>query len=87
MGLPVIGARTDGIPEQVTPESGMLVEPDNAGDLASAIERIAGLDAAARAGMGRAGRERVQAAFSLDQQAAGLERAYRSAIAARKARS
>ena len=76
-GLPVVGARTDGIAEQVTPESGILVPPDDSRALAAGIERIADADVRTRAAMGVAGRRRVETVFSLESQAEGLDAAYR----------
>ena len=40
-GLPVIGARRDGITEQLVPGSGLLVEPEDPRALADAIEWLA----------------------------------------------
>ncbi|HMC07046.1 MAG TPA: glycosyltransferase family 4 protein [Solirubrobacterales bacterium] len=81
-GLPVIGAAVDGIPEQIAPGCGFLVEADAPLHLAAAIRRIAALGAPERARMGRGARARVAAEFSLDRQAAGLEAAYEAALRA-----
>ncbi len=59
-GLPVIGAASDGIVEQVTPECGRLVAPGDADALAEAILWLSERSAAERAEMGAAGRRRVQ---------------------------
>lgn len=79
-GLPVIGARTDGIVEQVTPDCGVLVPADDAGALATGIEAVAGRSASERRQMGRAGRSRVANVFSLEAQARALDRAYRTTL-------
>lgn len=84
-GLPVIGTRVDGLAEQVTAESGMLVEPESPEELARAIECLAAQPAEARRAMGAAGRRRVEDHFTLEHQAEGLNRAYESAIRAGEA--
>jgi glycosyltransferase involved in cell wall biosynthesis len=84
LGLPVIGARTDGIPEEITPECGLLVAAGDADSLASAMMEVAGLPAGRRRAMGGAGRARVGEVFSLERQADGIERAYEGAIAAHR---
>jgi glycosyltransferase involved in cell wall biosynthesis len=84
LGLPVIGARTDGIPEEITPECGLLVAAGDADSLASAMAEVAGLPASRRRAMGGAGRARVGDEFSLERQADGIERAYDGAIAAHR---
>jgi glycosyltransferase involved in cell wall biosynthesis len=83
LGLPVIGTRVDGIPEQVTPECGLLVAPEDPDGLATAMLELAAMPKGQRATMGEVGRERVASLFSPERQAAGIERAYRRAIAAR----
>jgi glycosyltransferase involved in cell wall biosynthesis len=79
-GLPVVGTRTDGIAEQVTPETGLLVAPESPDELARAILAMVA-DAPARAAMGAAGRRRVSEVFSVERQAGGLDDAYRRALA------
>ena len=83
LGLPVIGARSGGITEQVTPECGMLVDPDDPAALAEAIRAMAALSAARRESMGRSGRDRVASAFSPQRQAEGIAAAYDRALASR----
>lgn len=82
LGLPVIGARSGGIPEQVTPACGILVPPDDADALARAMAELLSASYERRAAMGAAGRERVRANFTVDHQAARLETAYRAATGA-----
>jgi glycosyltransferase involved in cell wall biosynthesis len=65
-GLPVVGSRVGGVPELVVDgETGLLVEPGNAGELAAAIDRLLA-DPGLRVQLGEAGRERVQRHFALD---------------------
>lgn len=62
-GLPVIASAVGGIPDVVTPESGILVTPGNVETLAEAVLSIAG-DATLRRRMGRAARRRYEKLFS-----------------------
>lgn len=80
-GLPVIGARRGGIPEQIAPGTGVLVEPEDAGALADAIGRLAAEPREVRERIGGAARARVAANFTLARQAATMESAYRTALA------
>lgn len=64
-GLPVVTTRIAGIPELVEDGAGgLLVAPGRADVVAAALERLAG-DPELRARMGRAGRERVLAAYGI----------------------
>jgi len=80
-GLPVIGTRVDGIAEQVTPDCGVLVPPDDPVALSDAVIRLASESGATREEMGRAARRRVSERFSIEVQARGLDVAYRAALA------
>jgi glycosyltransferase involved in cell wall biosynthesis len=82
-GLPVIGTRRDGLAEQITPDCGILVEPDDPDALADAIIRVAALGAAEREAMGNAARERVASMFNLERQAEEMHEAYLAALASR----
>ena len=62
-GLPVVGSSVGGIPDVVTPDTGILVPPENPAALAAAIIRLAE-DAELRARMGGAARERYDKLFS-----------------------
>src|SRR3989344_1652124 len=63
-GLPVVATQTGSIAEVVLPEkTGILVEPNNANALRSALERLLG-DPALRHAMGRAGRDFISSNFS-----------------------
>ena len=69
-GTPVVASRVGGIPEQVTEETGVLVEPGDAAGLAAAIESLLA-DPERRARMGQAGAADARARFSLERQIAG----------------
>jgi glycosyltransferase involved in cell wall biosynthesis len=79
-GLPVIGTRRDGIAEQITPETGILVEPDDPEDLAQAIRRLAAKTYEERAAMGSAARQRVQENFTISDQAEAMHQCYASVL-------
>jgi len=74
-GLPVVATAVDGVPEQVDADAAILVAPDDAGALASAIERLLD-DAPARLAMGRAGAARVAEHFTPERHARELATAY-----------
>ncbi|MGH8988731.1 MAG: glycosyltransferase family 4 protein [Acidimicrobiales bacterium] len=77
-GLPVVATRVGGLPEVVDePETGVLVEPDDAAALAGAIGALLG-DAPRRTRMGAAGRERVAARFDHGAMVAAYEGLYAS---------
>lgn len=80
-GKPVVSTRLAGIPEMVLEgRTGLLVDPGemNAPALAEALDRVLG-NAALREEYGRAGRERLETVFSVEQTAPGLaERFQRS---------
>jgi phosphatidylinositol alpha-1,6-mannosyltransferase len=63
-GKPVIGGRSGGIPEAIVDgETGFLVDPEAADEIAQRLEAIL-TDRELAEGMGRRGRARVQAHFS-----------------------
>ena len=72
MEVPVVASDEVGLPEVVRPEWGRLVPPGDAGALAAAIAELLALPAEARSAMGRAGREHVMRACSLEREAAKL---------------
>jgi glycosyltransferase involved in cell wall biosynthesis len=82
MAIPVVATRVDGVREQLEPDAGLLVAPEDAHALASAIARLA-KDPTLRASLGVAGRHRVEERFTLDRQAEALHRTY---VAVRSAR-
>jgi glycosyltransferase involved in cell wall biosynthesis len=66
-GLPVVSTRIGGIPEMVVDnETGFLVQPNDAGALAGAIEKVIDHRVLARR-LGQAGYERAQELFSIDK--------------------
>jgi glycosyltransferase involved in cell wall biosynthesis len=79
-GKPVVAARIGGIPELVDDQAtGLLFEPGNAEDLRTCLECLMS-DASRRAQMGAAGRNRVEAEFSLDKHNAELMAVYQSLV-------
>ena len=86
-GLPAIGSRGEGGPEDIAAAGpGMiLVEPDDAGALASVLERIVG-DRSELARLGAAARETVAANFTWERCGVETVAAYRAALEARSAR-
>jgi glycosyltransferase involved in cell wall biosynthesis len=64
-GLPVISTTVGGIPDVVTPESGILVPPEDTEALAVAMLRLAA-DPALRTRMGAAAKSRYEELFSPD---------------------
>jgi glycosyltransferase involved in cell wall biosynthesis len=82
-GVPVIGARRDGLAEQITDECGLLVEPEDPEALAGAILELADRDQETRAAMGQAARERVASRFNLQRQADAVHEAYLAALGRR----
>lgn len=77
--LPVVGTRVDGIPEQISPETGRLVPADDPSALADAILTLAH-DPKLRERLGTAGRRRATEHFSLERQARGINDAYLAAL-------
>jgi glycosyltransferase involved in cell wall biosynthesis len=76
MGLAVVGTRAGGIPEAVVPdETGLLVEPGEAGPLAAAIVKLL-KDRKLRQAYGEAGRRRVSDLFGVDRLVDGTLAAY-----------
>ena len=72
MGLPVISTMISGIPELVRNGAGLLVEPGNVKELASAIEKFAGLDHDKREEAGRRGRSIIEKEFNLKREVGKL---------------
>ena len=66
-GVPVVAARVGGIPEQVTAETGMLVEPNDPKALTRAIEALTD-DPERRSRMGEAAARDARARFGLERQ-------------------
>jgi glycosyltransferase involved in cell wall biosynthesis len=78
---PVVAAAVGGIPEMIVDgDTGVLVAPDDVGALAAAMGALLA-DPARRAAMGRAGRERLETRFGLEQYVAGMFGAFDAAVA------
>jgi glycosyltransferase involved in cell wall biosynthesis len=84
MGLPVVGTRVGGIPEQLGSDAGLLVDSEDVGGLVEAVLRLAGSEDL-RSSLGEAARRRAGELFSLERQASALDRVYRDLLAARAA--
>ena len=80
-GVPVIASNRGSLPE-VVGEGGTLLEPDDVGGFAAAMERIVRDEAWARA-QGKAGLTRAKA-FTWDATAVRLRQAYVDAVARRR---
>jgi glycosyltransferase involved in cell wall biosynthesis len=85
-GLPVVGSRRDGIAEQISAGTGLLVEPEDPRALADAINWCATQPAETRDRLGAAARERVTTSFTHEHQAAAMNEAYEATLAAAAAR-
>ena len=80
-GLPCVASNAGGIPELIEHRvTGLLVERGDAGDLAGALQRLAG-DPAGRRRFGRLGRERAERLFDWSVPAARLEALYERVLA------
>lgn len=83
MQLPVVSSDADGLSENVADgRTGFVVPRRNPAALADRLADLAG-DPALRREMGRAGRERVEACFSLPQQIEAFDRFYREMVTSR----
>jgi glycosyltransferase involved in cell wall biosynthesis len=78
-GRPIIATAVGGIPEIVTPEGGVLIEPRDPLALAAAIDRVAD-DPDARRWMGKHNRERFETEFRADIWARKLRALYESVL-------
>jgi glycosyltransferase involved in cell wall biosynthesis len=78
-GLPVIAARTGGIPDAVREgETGVLVDPGDLGQVEAAVSRVLD-DPALASRLGQAGRRAVETFYNWDRVAADLEQIGREA--------
>ena len=78
-GLPVVSTRVGGIPFEVAPETGILVEPNDPDALAKALDTVCA-DAAMRARLGAAGRSRAIETFNWKRSAELAVAIYREII-------
>lgn len=84
LGLPVVTTTVSGGPEIVAHgDTGLLVEPGDPVALAASLETLIG-DPEASLRLGRAGRRRAEALFSLDRSAASLAALFRDALGVRQ---
>jgi len=81
MGIPVIASSVGGIPDMITPETGIIVPPGDIDALAEAMRALAE-DPARRAEMGRAARRRYEQIYSPEAMLPTLLRTYREVIVA-----
>lgn len=79
-GIPVVGTRVGGVPEVVTTDVGLLVDPNDPLQLADAIVELL-LDPRRRAAMGARARQRALSRFSLASMAQSTLAAYEEARA------
>lgn len=78
-GLPVVASAVGGIPEIVTPESGILVPPGDPASLAVAVNTLAA-DAGARTRMGRAARVQYERRFAVGHWLSELRGVYEAVL-------
>jgi glycosyltransferase involved in cell wall biosynthesis len=76
-GNPVIATKVGGIPEVVTPECGVLVEPRNPEQITKSIETLIN-DENLRKKLGANARKRVEKTFDFDIIAKKVEKSYKS---------
>jgi glycosyltransferase involved in cell wall biosynthesis len=82
-GCPVVSTRVSGIPELLADgRAGLLVPPDDAAALASALRRF-GDEPELAAVLSARGRARIEQDFDLDREAARLERFFAGVLAGR----
>lgn len=79
MALPVLTTRQMGLKETVAPETGVLVEPGDAGALGVALSALVRMTPEERRAMGLRGRERVMRHFTLERQGALLSGLFEAA--------
>lgn len=82
-GLPVASTLVGGIPFEVDPQSGILVQPGDPAALATALDRLCA-DPALRRSMGAAARERVMHQFDWSASAQKAVEIYQAVLAERK---
>jgi glycosyltransferase involved in cell wall biosynthesis len=84
-GLPVVASRVGGVPELVVDGvTGFLVESENVGHMAAALDRLHSSGSAARE-LGRAGHQRVRQMFSNDGMLTDYDNLFRALLSVRSA--
>lgn len=83
---PVVASAVGGVPELITPETGLLVQPGNAWSLAEGMARLLSMDEAKRAAMGVCGHNHIAERFTVGQMAEEHLRLYED-LARRRAGS
>ena len=83
-GLPALSTQILGLHETVTPETGLLVRPDDPASLADGMEHMLNLSPAAYQAMARAARERAENLFSLEHQVGLLAKWIEESLPARQ---
>jgi starch synthase len=81
-GLPVVSTLIGGIPFEVSPETGVLMEPGDPVPLAKALDRLCA-DQSIRKAMGNAGRTRVTELFNWENSAERAASIYEEVLAER----
>ncbi len=81
VGKPVIATPLGGSKELVTPETGILVQPENAEEIASAITELAS-NQEKLCEMGKAARQRAEQLFSCEKNTSLTEAVYRELLTA-----
>jgi colanic acid/amylovoran biosynthesis glycosyltransferase len=84
-GLPVISTQLLGLHETVTPETGLLVRPDDPASLADGMEHVLNLSHSSYRAMAQAARQRAQDLFSLQHQVGLLTQWIEQSVGARHA--
>ena len=79
VGLPVVASNVGGLPEQVSPDTGVLVEPGEVGPLANAVEELLA-DPGRRRSMGERAAQEAAERFTPKRHADELEGALRSTV-------
>jgi glycosyltransferase involved in cell wall biosynthesis len=80
-GLPVVGTRIAGVPEQIVDgQTGFVVPPSDVPSLVQAMERLL-TDEALRRQMGAWARQRVEQRFSMNQYVNGVWQVYQALVA------
>ena len=82
-GRPAVATRVGGVPEVVTPDTGLVVPPDDPEAAAAALERL-GSDGDLRARLGEAARERAVRRYGVSRLVADIDSLYGELLAPRR---